>query len=44
MVKREFHLLRDLVSLRKFRKSFVAVEEHDADDTGGITREIARGT
>jgi len=43
MTKSEFHLLRDLVSLRKFRKSFVAVEEHDADDIDGIAREITRG-
>lgn len=43
MTKREFHLLRDLVSLRKFRKSFVAVEEHNADDTGEIAREITHG-
>lgn len=41
--KHEFHLLRDLVPLRKFRKSFPAVEEHDADDTCGIARKITRG-
>lgn len=39
MAEREFHLLRDLVSLRKFCKSF-AVE---ADDTDGIARKITRG-